>query len=161
MSTKGSLTDCSLSEIFQLIEKGHKTGLLKLCASSESHSASSLTHYIWVHHGRIVAAANQLDHRGLVSLIAEDQGVKNRLVAEIAQSCPSSQPLGLCLKNRLVLETEQLKHLFHVQVLQRVCALFQLKEGQFEFYQNVPLPMREMTGLSVPITVLDRYCSIN
>jgi hypothetical protein len=114
-----------------------------------------------VYHGRIVAAANQLDHRGLVSLIAEDQGVKNRLVAEIAQSCPSSQPLGLCLKNRLVLETEQLKHLFHVQVLQRVCALFQLKEGQFEFYQNVPLPMREMTGLSVPITVLDRYCSIN
>jgi hypothetical protein len=114
-----------------------------------------------VHRGRIVAVANQLDRQGLVSLIAQDKGVKNRLIAEVAQSCPSGQPLGWCLKNRSILETEQLKRFFQIQVLQRVCALLQLDEGQFEFHQNVPIPTREMTGLSVPIAVLDRYCSIN
>ena len=160
MSTKGSLADCSLREIFHLIEKGHKTGLLSLCTSPEGRASPPLIYYIWVRRGRIVAVANQLDHRGLVSLIAQHQGVNNRLVDELAQSCPIGQPLGLCLKNRLVLETEQLKHLFRIQVLQQVCGLFQVKEGQFAFYQNVPIPTREMTGLSIPLAALNQYCSI-
>lgn len=160
MSTRGSLTDCSLAEIFQLIQKGQKTGLLRLCALSESQAAPSPDYYIWVYQGRIVAVANRLDQQGLVSLIAKHQGVKNRIVAKIAQSCPLSQPLGVCLKNRFILEIEQLKHLFQIQVLQQVCALFEIKEGQFEFYQNVPIPTREMTGLSVPIAVLNQYCSL-
>lgn len=160
MSTKGSFTDCSLAEIFQVLERGHKTGLLKLCTSSEIPTKPPLTCYIWVYRGRIVAVANRLDQQGLVSLIAQHQGVKNRLVAELAQSCPLSQPLGLCLKNRLVLEAKQLKHLFKIQVLQQICKLFQTKEGWFEFYQNVPLPTREMTGFSVQLADLDKYCSI-
>lgn len=161
MSIRGSLTDCSLAEIFQFIEKGHKTGLLRLCALSESQVAPSPDYYIWVYQGRIVAVANRLDQQGLVSMIAKHQGVKNRIVAKIAQSCPLSQPLGVCLKNRFVLEIEQLKHLFQIQVLQQVCALFEIKEGQFEFYQNVPIPTREMTGFSAPIAVLNQYCSLN
>lgn len=157
MSTKGSLTDVSLAEIFQLIEKGRKTGLLKLCAFREIR-ATPLVLYIWVHQGSIVAAANRLDQQGLVSLIAKHQGVRNRIVVELAESCPLDQPLGLCLKNRFVLETKQLKRLFHIQVLQKVCALFEFKEGKFEFDQNVSIPTREMTGLSVPLTVLNQYC---
>ena len=160
MSTKGSFADCSLAEIFQLLERGHKTGLLKLRTSSESPTKPPLICYIWVYQGRIVAVANRLDQQGLVSLIAQHQGVKNRLVAELAQSCPLSQPLGLCLKNRLVLEAKQLKHLFKIQVLQQVCKLFQSKDGRFEFYPNVPLPTREMTGFSVQPADLNKYCSI-
>jgi hypothetical protein len=68
--------------------------------------------------------------------------------------------LGLCLKNQGVLQDEQLKHLFQVQVLQQVCALFQLKDGQFKLDQNVPIPMREMTGLSVPSAVVNQYALI-
>lgn len=161
MSTKGSLTDCSVPEIFQLIEKGQKTGLLKLCASSEHQSSLSPIYYIWVHQGRIVAVANQLDQRGLVSLIAQHQGVNTRLVVELVQSCPLDQPLGLCLKNRLVLEAKQLKQLFKIQVLQQVCPLFQINDGEFAFYQNVPLPTREMTGLGLPLATLNQYCSID
>lgn len=157
MSTKGSLTDVSLPEIFELIEKGRKTGLLKLRVFSEVR-ATPLVLYIWVYQGSIVAAANRLDHKGLVSLIAKHQGVRNRLVAELAQSCPIDQPLGLCLKNRFVLETKQLKHLFQIQVLRKVCTLFELKDGEFEFDQNVSIPTREMTGLGVPLTALNQYC---
>ncbi len=160
MSTKGLLSDCSLEEIFLLLEKGHKTGVLRLHVLSAYPESVPLTSYIWVYKGRIVAVANRLDQQGLVSLIAQYQGIKNRLVAELAQSCPINQPLGSCLKRRLILEGEQVKHLFKVQVLQQVCALFQIKEAQFEFYQNVPIPTREMTGLSLPLTHLNRYCSL-
>ncbi|HEY9742396.1 MAG TPA: DUF4388 domain-containing protein [Coleofasciculaceae cyanobacterium] len=160
MSTKASLKDVSLPEIFQLIEKGHKTGLLRLCALSEFRAKPALVYYIWVYKGRIVAAANQLNQQGLVSLIAKHHGVRDRIVANLAQSCPLDQPLGLCLKNRFVLETQQLEHLFQIQVLQQMCALFDIENGQFEFHQNVPIPTREMTGFSVPPAVLNQYCSI-
>jgi hypothetical protein len=35
--------------------------------------------------------------------------------------------------------------------------LFQLKDGQFKFDQNVPIPMRELTGLSIAAGVLNQY----
>jgi hypothetical protein len=66
----------------------------------------------------------------------------------------------LYLKNKGLLQAEQLKHLFNVQVLQKGCALFKLQEGQFKFDQNVSIPAREMTGLSVPVGFLNQYCSI-
>lgn len=159
MSTKGSLTDVSLPEFFQLIERGRKTGVLKLCAFSEIRT-TPLVFYLWVYHGSIVAAANRLDQQGLVSLIARHQGVRNRIVAELAQSCPLDQPLGLCLQNRFVLDSKQLKRLFQFQVLRKVCALFELKDGHFEFDQSVSPPTREMTGLSVPLSALNQYCSV-
>ncbi len=159
MSTKGSLTDCSLAEIFKLLDIGHKTGLLMLYALSESRAMPRLTYYIWINQGCIVAVATGLDQQGLISLIAQHLGVKKRIVVELARSCPLGQPLGLSLQERMVLETEQLKELFKIQVLQKVCVLFQMKDGRFEFYQNVALPTREMTGFSVPLAVLNQYCS--
>lgn len=152
MTITGSLTDLSLPEIFHLIEKGQKTGLLTLRASPDTQ-ATPLVHYIWVHKGRIIAAANQLDDQGLVSLIKQHQWVSDRVVAKLVEwCCPSGKPLGSCLKNHGVLQTEQLRQLFQVQVLQQVCALFQLPDAEFKFDQKVPIPRREMTGLSVPAT---------
>ncbi|GAB4183759.1 MAG: hypothetical protein Fur006_20830 [Coleofasciculaceae cyanobacterium] len=55
MSTTGSLTDFSLPEIFQFIDKGHKSGLLTLRTVPESQSPMSV-HYIWANQGRIVFA---------------------------------------------------------------------------------------------------------
>jgi hypothetical protein len=134
MSTTGFLTDFSLPEIFQFIDKGHKTGLLRLRALPESQATLPLVHYIWVYEGYIVAAAKRLDHQGLVSLIEQYQMVSDRVFDKLVHwCCPIDQPLGLYLKNQGVLQAEQLKQLFQVQVLQQVCALFQLKEGQFRF----------------------------
>jgi hypothetical protein len=157
MSTTGFLTDFSLAEIFQFIEKGQKSGLLRLRALPEVQSTQSLVHYIWADQGRIVAAANRFDQQGLVSLIVQTLGVSNHIVAKLAQLCPSGQPLGFFLKNQFVLERKQLEHLFQVQISQQVCALFKLNEGQFKFTQNAPIPTREMTGLSVPATLLNKY----
>jgi hypothetical protein len=154
MSIKGSLTDVSLLEIFQLIQNGRKTGLLKLSAFPEIPTTPPSVHYLWVEQGSLVGAANRLDQQGLVNLIAQYPWVSDRVVTKLAQFCPTDKPLGLYLKNQGALQAEQLEHIFQVQVAQSLCALFQLKDAQFKFDQNVPIPMQEMTGLSVPPTVL-------
>ncbi len=153
MCVTGFLIDFSLPEIFQLLEQGNKTGLLTLRALPDSQASKSRVHYIWVRQGRIVAAANRLDHQGLVSLIEQRKWISDRVFDKLVHwCCPISEPLGLYLKNQGVLQAEQLKRLFTVQVLQQVCALFQLKNGTFEFDQNVSIPTRETTGLSIPAT---------
>lgn len=152
MSIKGHLTDFSLPELFQLLERGQKTGLLTLYAEPVT-LAKPKSHYIWVYQGRIVAAANRLDHQGLVSLIDQRQWVSDRVFDKLVHwCCPINEPLGLYLKNQGVLQSQQLKRLFQVQVLRQVCALLQLKDAEFIFEPNMQIPTREMTGLSVPAT---------
>src|ERR671933_498574 len=152
MSITGHLSDFSLPEIFQLLDKGHKTGLLTLRAENLGQQKPE-AHYIWVYQGRIVAAANRLDHQGLVSLIDQRQWVSDRVFDKLVHwCCPINEPLGLYLKNQGVLQAKQLKRLFQFQVLSGVCALLQFKEAEFKFEPNVPIPTREMTGLSVLAT---------
>jgi hypothetical protein len=158
MSTTGFLSDLSLLEIFQFIDKGHKTGLLTLRALPESESLLTLPYYIWVDKGCIVAAANRLDQQGLVSLIKQFHMVSDRVFDKLVHLyCPIDKPLGLYLKNQGLLKAYQLKHLFQIQVLQPVFTLFQLNEGQFKFDPHTQPPASEMTGWSVPIMALNRY----
>ncbi|HEY9670690.1 MAG TPA: DUF4388 domain-containing protein [Waterburya sp.] len=153
MSITGSLTDFSLPEIFQFIEKGHKTGLLSLRTLPESHLPASV-HYFWVKQGRVVAAASQLNGQGLISLIQQYQWVSHRVVTKLAQFCPSNKPLGLYLRSQGALQVEHLEHLFQLQILQQLCAISQSKDAHFIFDQNVPIPPKEMTGLSVSASIL-------
>lgn len=153
MSTTGSLTDFSLAEIFQFIEKGHKSGLLTLRAVPKPQSPPSV-HYIWANQGRIVAAANQLNEQGLILLISQYQWVSQRVVTKLSQFCPSNKPLGLYLRSQGVLQVEHLEHLFQVQIIQQLCTLFQLRDAHFIFEQDVPMPTKEMTGLSVSAAIL-------
>ena len=151
MSISGFLSDFSLSEIFQFIEKRRKTGLLTLRALPHSQAKFSV-YYIWVSQGRVVAAANRLDQQGLVSLIEQHQVVSDRVLDKLVHwCCPLNVPLGLYLKNQGVLQTAQLKALFKAQVLQQVSDLFKLKEGEFKFEQNAFIPAREMTGLGIDV----------
>ena len=149
MCLSGSLTDLSLAEILLFTEKGKKTGLLTLLAQPLTQAQSLPFYYIWVYQGHLVAASHYLDEQGLVKLIHQRQWVSPRVIDKLAQLSPTDKPLGFHLKNQGVLRNFQLKQLFIAQVLQPVCALCQLQEGQFKFVQNVPLPMREMTGLTV------------
>ncbi|HEY9729260.1 MAG TPA: DUF4388 domain-containing protein [Chroococcales cyanobacterium] len=150
MSITGCLSDFSLPEIFQLIEKGQKTGLLTLHAQPETQPKFGGIYYIWMYQGRIVAAANRLDDQGLVSLIEKHQWVSDRVFDKVVHwCCPISEPLGLYLKKQGVLQIEQLKRLFQIQVLQQICALFELQDAEFTFEPKVRIPTREMTGLSI------------
>lgn len=153
MAVTGYLVELSLPEIFQFLDQGHKTGLLTIRALPVAQPPSSQAHYIWLHQGRIVAAANRLDQKGLLSMITERGWLSDRVVSRFAQVFSNNEiPMGLTLKSQGLLQAEQLKVLFRIQVLRQVCALFQLKDGQFEFKTKVSLPLPEMTGLSLQAT---------
>ncbi|MDX2214518.1 MAG: DUF4388 domain-containing protein [Oculatellaceae cyanobacterium bins.114] len=151
MAITGYLTEFSLAEIFQLLEQGRKTGLLGISKLSEAKEESR-NHYIWFSQGRIVGAAQTLDHQGLIGLISQRGWLGDRAAFKLAQSCKLDTPIGLCLKSQGVLQAEQLKLLFYTQVMRQVCALFELKDGWFQFDGKAPLPPSEMTGLSAPAT---------
>ncbi|HEY9666424.1 MAG TPA: DUF4388 domain-containing protein, partial [Coleofasciculaceae cyanobacterium] len=149
MSITGFLTDFSLVEIFQFIEKGHKSGSLTIRTFPESQTSPS-EHYLWVNQGKIVAAAHQLNESGLILLIDRYPWISNRVITKLAQFCPPNKPLGLYLRSQGALQIEHLEHLFQIQIVQEMCALFQLKDAHFDFDQNATLPTQEMTGLGVP-----------
>ena len=155
MSITGNLTDFSLSEIFQLLAQGHKTGLLTLRSLPESQTRLLGNSCIWVNQGYVVATSNQSNQQGLVNLIAQYPWVSDRVVTKLAQFCPSHTPLGLYLRQQGVLQLEQLEHLFQVQIAQQLCALFQLKDAWFSFEQNGFIPNQEMTGLSLSASLLE------
>ncbi|NES82753.1 MAG: DUF4388 domain-containing protein [Moorea sp. SIO1G6] len=152
MSLNGYLSDLYLPELFQFLEKGKKTGWLRITALPRVSGYRRPVHHFWVYQGRIVAAANRLDHQGLIVLIAQHQWLKHSIVTTLAQSCTPNQPLGLYLQTQGILQTAQLKWLFQIQIQRQVCPLFELKDGRFKFEQNVPIPTLEMTGLSIPAT---------
>lgn len=152
MAITGHLVEFSLAEIFQFLEQGHKTGLLTIFENPEPSLPRNQVHYIWFNQGRIVAAADRSDHRGLISLISQRGWLGDRAASRFAQQCASKTPLGLHLKSQGILTTDQVKLLFYTQVMRRVCALFTLFDGWFHFDSKVILPMDEMTGLSAPAT---------
>lgn len=152
MALTGYLSEFSLPEILQFAVVGYKTGLLSLQFEPEAGEQQAHVYYLWLQGGRIVAVANQLDHKGLLSLIKQRGWLSPQLLQEIRAWAGRDQPLGMYLKAKGVITSEQLKLLFHAQVLQRVCTLFRSPNGHYKFDPKAPLPRAEMTGLSLLAT---------
>jgi hypothetical protein len=151
MALNGHLSEFSLGEIFQLIEQGEKTGLLSI---RELFNYNSMRYYLWFKQGRIIAAANSLDEKGLPTLIQKRGWLKDRVYQQLYQTWNGTTPLGLHLKSQGALNSDQLKLLFITQVMQQVCTLFKLDQGFFQFQANEKPSPVEMTGLSKPATEL-------
>ncbi|MGK7945248.1 MAG: DUF4388 domain-containing protein [Microcystaceae cyanobacterium] len=149
MTIIGTLSDFSLPELFQFLEQGNKTGQLTLTHSKDEETAQ---HHIWFRQGRIVAAADSSDHKGLLNLMRQRGWVKDRVVELLTDDHLKDTPLGIYMKSQGLLEADKLKLVFYVQVMQQVCQLFTLSDAQFAFNPSIPLPMMEMTGLSSPGT---------
>lgn len=151
MAITGHLAEFSLAEIFQFLDQGNKTGLLTITPLPEPQGqAAARTHYIWFQQGRVMAAANRSDGRGLINLISQRKWMGDRAASRLLQSCDMSMPAGLCLKAQGVLQADQLRMLFYIQVMQQVCALFALEDGWFHFDTSQKPPFSEATGLSAP-----------
>lgn len=147
MGISGRLITFSLAEVLQILDRGRKTGLLTIqgFADEQYHPI----HYIWLHNGRIVGAASSLNRQGLLLMLHQRKWLNSEALSELNQLRELEAPLGSYLKVTGNLQAEQLKLLFHVQVLQRVCTLFKYKDGRFKFDSEAPLPKAEMTGLSI------------
>lgn len=152
MAITGSLSEFSLPEIFQFLDQGQKTGVLTIRDLKALQTGKSLLRHIWLHNGRVVAAGDRLDNRGLARLIEQRGWITETNRPEVERLIQANVPLGLNLKSLGILHPDQLKLLFSVQVLRQVCSLFQVEAGQFRFDAKVDLPRAEMTGLSLPAT---------
>jgi hypothetical protein len=152
MTITGNFTDFSLPELLQFLDQGKKTGLLAIKLGSGNHKIEN--HYIWLHQGRVIAAADRLDQKGLTLMIAQRGWISERVITRVTQICPTfiNTPLGLLLKSQGLLEAEQLKQLFKAQVIRQISSLFQAEDGLFTFEPTKNLPIAEMTGLSMPAT---------
>ncbi|PSF36198.1 hypothetical protein C7H19_14475 [Aphanothece hegewaldii CCALA 016] len=144
MTITGQLSEFSLPELFQFLEQGQKTGLLTL----NSMIRETKKHYIWFRQGRIIAASDRNDQQGLLTLIQKRGWLKN--IPSITEEQLQTTPVGLYFKANNLLQAEQLKLLFYAQVMQQVCALFELPDAHFAFETNTPIPSLELTGLSSP-----------
>ncbi len=149
---QGSLSEFSLPEIFQLLDQGQKTGILTVRDSQNLQSGKPSLRHIWLHSGRVVAAGDCLDNRGLARLIEQKGYITESSRPELERFVQENVLLGLNLKSLGILQPDQLKLLFGIQVLRQVCALFNVEVGQFRFSPISQLPKAEMTGLSLPAT---------
>jgi signal recognition particle receptor subunit beta len=81
-------------------------------------------------------------------LLAHSGLVSERVVEKLASFCGSEEPLGRCLQRQGLITPAALAKLFRHQLQTGLYSLFALESGQFSFLPNVPMPYREMTGLS-------------
>ncbi len=151
MPVSGYLSIFSLPEVLQFVQEGSKTGLLTVRSLPDS-TEGFRRYFIWVNQGRIVAAADRTDYRGLFNMIATRKWIPEEQLHRSLQDCPLRMPLGLHLKSQNLLSSEQMKLLFSVQIIRQICALFELVDGSFHFTSNVQLPYPEMTGINIPAT---------
>lgn len=152
MAITSSLAEFSLPELFHFLDQGSKTGLLTLRFQLDSNSQEKRVRHVLIHQGRIVAVTNRLDHQCLLAMICQRGWISPEVLREQVNRCPANIPIGLYLKTQGLLQPEQLRLLFHAQVLQQVCALFRLKDARFKFDAKATLPATEMTGLSISTT---------
>jgi hypothetical protein len=152
MAITSCLSEFSLPELFQFLDQGSKTGLLTLRFQTDSHSQEKRVRHALIHQGRIVAVTNRLDYQCLLAMICQRGWISPEVLREQVNRCPANIPIGLYLKTQGFLQPEQLRLLFHAQVLQQVCSLFRLKDARFKFDSKATLPTTEMTGLSLSAT---------
>ena len=149
MLIKRQLTEVSLAEIFHVLSQKSQTGLLTIDTHTPNNSPRLQKYYIGLNQGCIVAVNNHLNGHGLLSKIEQRKWLSNENFKLLVDCYSGKMPLGMFLKAEKALNAQQLKLLFYAQVVQPVCGLFKLKDGQLEFDSQVTLPLVEMTGLSL------------
>lgn len=141
MAMLGDLQEFSLAELLHLMEKGKKTGQLSIWGPNGIYR-------VWLYQGRVVAALSPQKEHQLERLLVRLNLVSQQVVADLASLCSLQEPLGLCLQRQGFISPAALAKLFRYQLQVGLYSLFALEAGQFSFLPNVPLPYREMTGLS-------------
>lgn len=152
MSLAGYLSEYSLAEIFHFVQEGNKTGLLWLKPEPGLNRSLSDRYYIAFQDGRVMSVATETGSESrLLKMMEQRRWLSPEKVAGIeTQLSILPQPLGIYLKSRNLLDTEQLNLLFNSQVIATICKLFEIHHGQFKFDPQARLNYAEMTGLSLP-----------
>ncbi|MEN9226311.1 MAG: DUF4388 domain-containing protein [Thermostichus sp. DRC_bins_24] len=141
MAITGNLSDFSLTDLMQVLKRGHKTGQLSVASPNGIHR-------IWIYQGRVVAAREPGRKMGLAEMLSEEELLSNRVLDKLTSRCDINEPLGVCLHRQGLITAQTLASLFRQQLRRAVYPLFALEEGGFEFDGIAMLPYGEMTGHS-------------
>lgn len=95
MALTGYLSEYSLPEIFQFVEQGYKTGLLSIQSDASQQQEK---YYLWFQAGRIIAVADQLDNKCLLSMLNQ-RGWINSQTVNLLPEWSDAQPLLFVLKS--------------------------------------------------------------
>jgi hypothetical protein len=131
--------------LLQLVERGSKTGQLSIWAPNGIYK-------IWFYQGRVIATLPPEEEHRLERLLARSALVSDRVVEKLASFCGAQEPLGRYLQRQGLISPADLAKLFRHQLQVGLYCLFALEVGQFSFLTGVPMPYREMTGLSKSAT---------
>jgi hypothetical protein len=150
MTLTGSLSEYSLAEILNFIERGQSTGLLSIVPDSHDLTILVKPHYLWFDRGWIVAVTSGVNGQELLNAIWLRKLLPSTQIDLLrTQVNQLSQPLGTYLKSRGLLNLEQLKLLFNSQVIAPVCKLFELGNGKFKLDLQKSPNYAEMTEVSI------------
>jgi hypothetical protein len=144
----GALTELSLAEIFQVLERCQETGSLRLHVPP----VLGLDPQFWICEGKIVAAVLRPGEQRLEALVqrhVSDRHTGERALEKVQQLCPCDRPLGFWLKNMGFMQPDELQRIFHHQVVTSVIACLGLGEGQYEFVAGAKAPLVELSGFSM------------
>lgn len=141
MAISGDLSEFSLPELFQILDRGSKSGRLVISTPNGAYS-------VWLYQGRIIAASAPNDQCSLHHLLPSAGIITERVAQKLGSLCPVNEPLGVCLKRQGLLAPNQLANLFRKQLQVGVYRLFELAEGKFRFDAGAELPYSGMTGMS-------------
>jgi hypothetical protein len=151
MQLTGYFSEFSWSDLLRFLDQTQTTGRLIIQTPPSVSSHKEKTYYLWINQGTLVAAATQLDSRGLLWLIHQQGWLTFRTVHRLSQACPDCLPLGTFLKLQGALKSEQLQHLFQLQIIDLLHKISQTTVGHFSFNSAEPLLYMEMTGLHLPL----------
>ncbi|MGF1541340.1 MAG: DUF4388 domain-containing protein [Pleurocapsa sp.] len=164
MTISSSLEFFSLPELFRLIEQNSKSGRLIVQTSGTSRGdKQKRIYYVWFQKGRLVAASDRLNHKGLIDLIYNRGWLSPPVVDRLRTLCPPEVPLGIYLQEMKLVSREKLSLIFQLQ-LHQVYRLFHSQEGWFRFDELQELqdriftiPWLEMTGQKIKATEVSMY----
>lgn len=141
MTMLGDLQDFSLPELLKLMDQAAKTGQLSIWTSAGVYR-------IAFYKGRVVAAICPQPEQTLRGFLAHSGLISEWVMDQLASFCLLDEPLGICLRRQHSIAPAVLAQAFRQQLQLGVYPLLNLDRGQFRFTTNLPLPYREMTGLS-------------
>ncbi|HEY3323381.1 MAG TPA: DUF4388 domain-containing protein [Planctomycetota bacterium] len=136
MGLKGNLATINLAHVFQALNNGSSTGLLRIQAPEGPRFVELKNGAISIagrSAGRVMLG-DLLISRGLI-----DEG---KLDSALQMQKESGKMLGEVLLSTGAVTIEQLENALRFQVEEEVCELFTLRSGEFDFLENAGLDAR-------------------
>lgn len=149
MQLTGAFNEFSWHDLLDLIGDRQLTGWLCIEVCTEG-TARRRQYQVWLKKGYLVAGTQSSRRtNGLLWLMQHQGWMSYNIGQKLAQQCPEQKSLGSYLRQQGALDEGQLHKLFNLQITPVLKSISQLEDAQFQLDTTLPLPLEQMTGLSL------------